>query len=343
MKVVVFRAPGAPLEIEDRPIPTPGDGEVLIRVDLCGVCASDLMAVDGLATDYSPPVVLGHEIAGRVVASRATGIDVGALVSVNPMVTCGVCSACRRDEAKYCRSLTGIGHDIDGGFSEYMLAPDALVSQGGLIVYPPDVEPERVLFTEPMGCVANAMAETPFRDTVAILGAGPIGLLFVQAAVLHGLRAYVIEPLAERRAVAERLGAEQTFDNSDESMSELIDATEGGADTVIMASDSPSALGLAFRCARRGGAINLFGLAPKGRTLTLDLEELHFSGHRIQASWAFSRASLAQARDWIADGSIDLSPFVTERYRLLQADAALGSARDRRGIKTVLECRAATA
>lgn len=337
MRAVVFHQAGRPLTLEERPTPTLNVGDVLLRVDLCGVCASDLMAIDGVVTDYSPPVVLGHEIAARVVESRDPSVAVGTATSVNPMISCDICPSCLRGEHKYCPELYGIGHDIDGGFADLMVVPRPLVEQGGLLTVDRDVSPERLMFVEPLGCVINALEDTPARGAMAILGAGPIGLLFAQLASARGARVLVVEPLPHRRDAAMNFGADLVVDATPDGVAALIDATDGGADTVIVATDHESALPTAFEAVRRGGAINFFGLAPAGRTITLELEQLHFQGHKISASWAFSRDSLRAARDMIQDGRIDLSPMVAERYPLDRTNEAVAAATARRGVKAVID------
>jgi threonine dehydrogenase-like Zn-dependent dehydrogenase len=325
------------LAVVDRPVPALEAGDVLLEVDLCGVCASDLMALDGVVTDYTPPVVLGHEIAARVVDSHAEGVAVGSRVSVYPMLTCGECVHCRRDQDKYCSRITGVGHDFDGGFSDYVRVPGELVARGGLIAVPPEIPPERLLFLEPLACVVLALDETPLGETVAVLGAGPIGLLFAQLLLRRGVRTFVVEPMAHRREVARSFGVEMTVAPDAAGYAALREATSGGSDTVIVATEGASALDGAFAAVRRGGALNFFGLAPKGRMLSLELEQLHFQGYRIQASWAFSRASFAAARQWIVEGRVDFAPLLTHRFPLSQANEAIAFARERKGVKVALD------
>ena len=221
------------------------------------------------------------------------------------------------------------------------IEPRPLVQQGGLLSVEGDVAPERLMFVEPLSCVINALTDTPARDTMAVLGAGPIGLLFTQLASSAGARVVVVEPLAHRREAAQAFGADLVVDATDEGVQALLDTTDGGADTVIVATDHESALTTAFEAVRRGGAINFFGLAPAGRTISLELEQLHFQGHRISASWAFSRDSLAAARDLIQADAIDLSPMPVALYGLEAAEEAVAAARDRRGAKAVIAPSAA--
>jgi L-iditol 2-dehydrogenase len=179
VKAAVFEQTGK-LSIRDKPIPKLAQGDVLIKVDLCGVCASDLAALNGDITDYSPPVVMGHELAGVVVDSQHSNVKVGERVTVNPMLSCGSCEYCHADLDKYCENIEGIGHDIDGGYADYMRMPKHGIDTGKLISVPQSISAEDLLFLEPLGCCLNAMRETIFDKSVAILGAGPIGLLFAQ-------------------------------------------------------------------------------------------------------------------------------------------------------------------
>ena len=336
MKAAVFEGTGK-LSIRDQPIPSLASGDVLVKIDLCGVCASDLAALKGDVTDYSPPVVMGHELAGVVVDSRHSDVKVGEKVTVNPMLSCGACEYCRADLDKYCENIEGIGHDIDGGYAEYMRMPKHGIDTGKLISVPVSISAEELLFLEPLGCCLNAMRETIFDKSVAILGAGPIGLLFAQLTKKTGLRTFVLEPLAHRREVAEKIGVESAIDITEERIAALIEATNGGVDTVISATtNNQRAIDLAFKVARRGGCINFFGLAPAGQEIRVNLEHFHYTGNKLMASWAFSRWSLSESRRMLIDQALDFAPLLTHRFPVDQAVEAFENARKQQGVKSVL-------
>ncbi len=336
MKAIVFEKIQQ-LRIHEKPIPTLTTGDVLIEIELCGICASDLAALRGDVSDYAPPVVMGHELAGIVVESRHPDVKIGERVTINPMLSCGVCPECQNDLDKYCNTIEGIGHDIDGGYAEYMRMPKHGVDTGKLIRVPDSVLPEALLFLEPLGCCLNAMRETLFKNTVAILGAGPIGLMFTQLAKRAGLTTYVFEPLAHRRAVAETLGADLTFDASPEAIAQLQDITRGGVDTVISSTtNNASVITLAFDIVRRGGCVNFFGLAPDGETLNINLEEFHYAGHKLMASWAFSRSSLEESRQHLIEKTLNFEPLLTDRFPIEQGLAAFDNAGAGLGVKTVI-------
>ena len=336
MKAAVFEGTGK-LSVQDKPIPELASGDVLIQVNLCGICASDLAALNGDITDYTPPVVMGHELAGVVVESQHPDVKIGEKVTVNPMISCGKCEYCRADLDKYCTNIEGIGHDIDGGYTEYVRMPKHGIDTGKLITVPDTISPEELIFLEPLGCCTNAMRETIFNKSVAILGAGPIGLLFTQLTKNAGLRTFVLEPLAHRREMAEKVGADATFDITSDEVERLIEVTKGGVDTVISATiNDQRAIDLAFKVVRRGGCVNFFGLAPAGQEIRMDLEHFHYLGYKLMASWAFSRWSLNESRRLIIDGAVDLSPFVTDRFSIDRAVEAFENARQGRGVKSVI-------
>lgn len=336
MKAIVFEKIQQ-LSVQDKPIPTLNAGDVLIQMELCGICASDLAALRGDVSDYAPPVVMGHELAGIIAESRHPDVKIGERVTVNPMLSCGSCVHCQNDQDKYCDSIEGIGHDIDGGYAEYMRMPKRGVDTGKLIRVPDTISPEELLFLEPLGCCLNAMQETIFQNTVAILGAGPIGLLFAQLTKQAGLATYVLDPLPHRRNIAKSIGADAAFDISSDDVTHLHEITHGGVDTVISATtNKTSVINLAFQIIRKGGCINFFGLAPEGEELCINLEEFHYTGHKLMASWAFSRASLEESRQLLLQEAINFKPLLTDRFPITQGLEAFDNAVAQRGVKTAL-------
>jgi len=335
MKAAVFQSIGR-LEIQDKPIPKLEDGDMLIDIVLCGICTSDLMALSGEVTDYTPPVVMGHEIAGRIIESRNDKVKAGIKVTVNPMISCGECYYCGHNLDKYCSNIYGIGHDIDGGYAEYMRMPKHAIDTDKLVIVPDDVTSEELIFLEPLACCINAIRDTDFKESVAILGAGTIGLVFLQLAKNKGLRTFTIEPLAYRREIAKEIGADYVVDLDKAQIDTAIDEMDGGADTVIVATNGRNTINLAFRVAKRGGFINFFGLFPKGDELRIELEELHFMGYKITASWAFSRWSFSEARKKIVAKELTLAPLLTHRFSIDDTKEAFENTRNRVGIKTAL-------
>lgn len=336
MKAVVFEKTNK-LSIQDLPTPKLDSGDVLIQMDLCGICASDIAALRGDVSDYDPPVVMGHELAGVVVESKHKEVRIGERVTVNPMMSCGVCIHCKNDQDKYCNSIEGIGHDINGGYAEYIRMPKHGIDTGKLIQVPKTMPPEELLFLEPLGCCISAMRETIFHETVAILGAGPIGLMFIQLAKRAGLATYVFEPLPHRRMIADAVGADATYDPIHENIEHLIEITQSGVDTVISATtNNTEVISLAYQVARKGGCINFFGLSAAATEMSINLEDFHYQGHKLMASWAFSRASLEESRQLLLQKAMNFRPLLTDRFTISEGLEAFDNAVAQRGIKTAL-------
>jgi len=335
MKTVVFAGTGEDLRVEEKPIPELQDGDVLVKVHLCGICTSDIMAQRGDATDYSPPVVLGHEIAGVIAETRNGRFSVGQKVSVDPVMSCGVCYYCRRGMSKFCPEIRGVGHDIDGGYAEYVRIPKKLADSDGLVAVPDEIPPEELVFLEPLACCLGAVREMPLQENLIILGTGPIGLLFLQLARRKGVRVIVTEPLAHRRAMAEQLGAFEVLDPSVQPVvPRILELTDGvGADAVIAATNDPSVVPQVFKMLRRGGYANFFGLFPRGTMIELDVEQFHYSGHKLLASWALTRKDTAEARNEIIDRWLVLEPILTGKFSLDQPMQAFNYVVQRTGLK----------
>ena len=339
MKTVVFKAPGENLITEEKPIPDLEVGDVLVKVDLCGICTSDISAQRGDATDYSPPVVLGHEIAGVIAETRNKRFSIGQKVSVDPVTSCGSCYYCKRGMNKLCPEICGIGHDMDGGYAEYVRIPKKLADNDGLVVLPDEVPPEEIVFLEALACCLGGIRETPLEDNIVILGAGPIGLLFLQLAKRKGVRTIITEPLAHRRSIAEKLGADEVLDPlSEPVIPKIKDLTGGlGADGVIAATNDPSVVPEVRKMLRRGGYANYFGIFPHDTKIILDSEDLHFSGHKILASWALNRKDTLQAQKEIAERWMNLEPILTGRFSLDQPMEAFNYVVQRTGLKAAFE------
>jgi L-iditol 2-dehydrogenase len=337
MKSIVFVEIGKDLIVQEKLIPVLNDGDVLVKVDLCGICTSDIMAWRGDATDYTPPVVLGHEIAGTIAESRNKGFSIGQKVSVDPVISCGSCYYCRRNLQKFCREICGIGHDIDGGYAEYVRIPKKLADSDGLIVVPDDVPAEEIVFLEPLATCLGALREMPLGDNLVIMGAGPIGLLFLQLAKRNGTRVIISEPLAHRREVARLLGADDIIDSMSDDVPQIIrDLTKGvGADSVITATNNPVVIPDVFKMLRRGGYANLFGLFPSNTKVEIDVEQLHFSGHKVMASWAMTRQDTADAQKEIAKRWLNIKPILTGLFPLDKPMEAINYVMERKGLKAV--------
>lgn len=264
MRHAVFTGLGA-LEVTEAPTPAPTDREVLIRVEASGVCGTDRSFFAGSRT-VTPPIVLGHEYSGTVVecGSAVTSLTPGSRVVVDPNIPCGLCASCRRGAVNLCQRMVTLGITNPGGYAEFSCVPETNAYR-----IPDALSFEEATFTEPLACAVRAIgrADVQLGDTVAVLGAGPLGLLLTQLARLRGAsRTMVSSASAERRALALRLGADVAIDATDPEATheETMARTHGlGADVVIEASGQSATAQRALSLVRPGGTVLLFGCCPQ--------------------------------------------------------------------------------
>jgi (R,R)-butanediol dehydrogenase / meso-butanediol dehydrogenase / diacetyl reductase len=260
VRAAVYTAPGK-VDITTVPDATPvGSDDVVVRVERCGICGSDLRALAvPPEMDYEPGVVIGHEFVGEVVDARGqAGVRDGDRVAVLPNIPCRRCHYCRAGRVNLCTDFTHLGAMRDGGAAQL-----AAVPAGMLHALPEGLDWETAALTEPLACVLNGTRRAGFHPgaPTLILGAGPIGLLFLAVAKLAGAGPIVVsEPHAERRAWAARQGADVVCDPTSEPLAEVVaHATEGiGAEIAIDAVGS--LLGDAVAAVRKGGRVLVFGL-----------------------------------------------------------------------------------
>lgn len=319
------------MRIERLAIPEPVGREVLLRIAACGICATDLHLLDGSIPLYKPPRVLGHEMAGTVVAvgPDVTTLEVGAYVAVDPNIPCGACFFCREAQPYMCPNRTS----TIGGFAEYHLVPEQTAFR-----LPDGVPVELGALAEPLSCCVHAFELAPTRPggTIAIVGAGTIGLLLTQLARRSGASLVAIsEPDPERRALAARLGADLTIDPRAEDPKERLLAVTGGigVDCAFEAVGSAVTARAAISLPRRGGTVVLVGVAPDDAEITLRPYEIFERELTIRASF-IRTYEFRRAVELLA--VLDVEPLLGRRFPLPEIHAAFENAANRGGIKTLV-------
>jgi threonine 3-dehydrogenase len=309
--------PGA--ELVERPIPEPAEHEVQLRMEATSICGTDyhLYSWDPWAREVlTPPIVLGHELAGRVVGigRGVTRVREGDLVGVESHLFDWTCTQCRAGNMHLCRNLRVIGAHVDGGFAEYMVIPEAnAIESNGL-------DPAVVALQEPMGNAVHAAFVEPIEGrSVAVTGCGPIGLLSVGIAKAAGASLVVAtdtEPY--RLELARKMGADLVFVAGAEDLVEQVLAATGGdgVDVVLEMSGAAAALTAAVRFVTRGGRVSLLGIF--GRPVTVDLSDdviqrglrlYGVYGRRIYQTWE-------RTQELLRSGRLDVSPIITHRFDL---------------------------
>ena len=323
MKAIYYPAWDS-LELREVPSPSPEAGEVVVRVRAVGICGSELHGFKIHAPRRTPPLILGHEFAGEVTALGAgvTGYRPGDRVAVNSTISCGTCPACMDGDPHVCPTAEVYGTKRPGGFAEYVAAPVST-----LLPIPDGLSMLQASLMEPLGNGVHAvsMLRQRFPGTVAIFGAGTIGLFAMQAAQRAGAgRLAAIDVSPARLAVAEGLGAERTFNaKKDDVLAGLAEFSAGrGVDVAFDAVGAATTRDLAVRSVRKGGECVWLGLHDDATTVAgLDI----VLGERtIYGSFAVRPSDLRTALGLLAAGRIRLDPWVksfplTDGVRVFQA------------------------
>jgi (R,R)-butanediol dehydrogenase/meso-butanediol dehydrogenase/diacetyl reductase len=327
MQALRWHAP-RDVRLEQVPPPAATAGEVVVAVAACGLCGSDLHEyLHGPVyiprqphplTGLMPPVTLGHEFSGRVVevGPRVTRIRAGDRVAVNPCLVCGECRWCRSARPNHCAKLATIGLSRNGA-----LAPLVAVPEYGCHVLPAGVSDEQGATVEPLSVAVHACrrARLSNGERVAIIGAGPIGLLVLQVArARRAAWVAVVEPREDRRALARALGADAVLDPGEGDPASAIAALTDGAraDVTFECVGSPAAFAAAFRAAGKGGRVALVGLVPEAVTANALLIVAHEK--EIIGSSAYVD-EFPDAIDLLARGQVRIDSLVTARVPLERA------------------------
>jgi L-iditol 2-dehydrogenase len=332
MRVSLLHSPGE-VTLAERPVPRPGEGEVLVRVASVGVCGSDVHYYrHGRIARYvvREPLVLGHEAGGTVVAvGEGVPADrVGQRVALEPGVPCGRCGQCRTGRYNLCADVRFFATPpVDGAFAEYVVldagfahpVPDSLSDDAAGLIEPLSV-----------GVWACRKAGISAGDSVLVAGAGAVGLLTAQVAAAAGATRIVVTDVAEERlAVASRFGATETVNTADGDLAHL----DGQMDAFVDCSGAPAAVAQGLPAVRGGGRVVLVGMGADEVSVPVGL----LQGRELTVTGTFRYANTYPAAiALVAAGRVDLDALVTGRYGLADAEEALRAAGAPGTIKAVV-------
>jgi len=335
MKAMVLRAP-SDLVLDEVARPQPGPGQVLVRVTHSGVCGTDYKIYNG-SIKVSYPLIPGHEMAGEIVdidsymgrVQPSTGstrggpgdLRTGDRVIIDPETYDGTCFYCQKGLTNLCPNGTLIGRDVNGGFAEYLLVPESQIFRL------PDSVDDR---TAPMiqvltTCLhAQRQVDTFPGDTVAVIGLGVTGQLHVQLAKARGARVIGITRSAEKRAMAEKLGADVTIAGGDNVIEQLRELTEGrGADLTIETTGVLKQLEHSVHMTRFGGKVLMFGIytAKEG---ALPFYDLYFKEVSLISARVAKPEDYTACIALVERGQVKLDPLVSDVMPLGELKAAIG-------------------
>jgi threonine dehydrogenase-like Zn-dependent dehydrogenase len=321
MRAVVCVPDGC--EVTDVPDPHPATGEVVVQVDACGLCGSDVHAVEyGMAR---PGHILGHEFGGHIVAvgDGVTGWRTGQPVAVNPLGSCGRCRACGNGLPFRCAAVPNLGVSAPGAYAEYVAVP-----QGQLTSLPPEVPAELGAHAEPLAVALQAVTNAGVRpgDDVLVYGVGTIGLNVIMALRLAGAGRIVAAGRSPgRRAAAAAAGADEVFDTRETGVREHADqhAERHGHRfaAVLECSAAPGAVAEALDVLEPGGVCVEVALTPE--SVPVPLGRLVGEGLRLAGSCAFTYEAYRAAVEHVVAGRVPVGALISERVSLADTPSAL--------------------
>jgi L-iditol 2-dehydrogenase len=297
------------------PMPVPQAGEVLVKVEACGICGTDRHLLHG-EFPSRPPVTLGHEFSGTVVGCGAgVSIPEGTRVTCDPNTWCGNCDACRRGRVNLCQNNVATGLGRDGGFAEYCAFPAHKAH-----ALPADLDPRYGAFCEPLACTIHGIDTGAPRagERVVILGGGVIGMLALQLCALAGAEVMLLTRSQAKRALGLSLGAAHAAPTRDAAR----EVWPNGADLVVECAGVAETVEMAPTLARSGGRVVILGVLAKGQKVAIEPFDLLF--REVQFLSAFINPfTQGRAVDLIAAGRIKVAPLISRTLPLAEAAAAI--------------------
>jgi len=312
MEAAQIEAPGK-ARVIDSAKPVAGSDDVLIEVAAAGICGTDLHIFRG---EYEAiyPLIPGHEFSGTVAAigENVTRYKVGDRVTADPNIPCGRCPACQRNEPNQCEKLAAIGVTRNGGFAQYVTAPEGNVFSIG------DLSFAQAALIEPLACVVWGLKRVQVQpgDSVLIFGAGPMGCLLLQAIKHSGATTIVItDSVPWRLEQAAALGATDTVLADSHQAERLKALVPAGYNVVVDATGLPRVVEQTFSYARARGKVWLFGVCPPGATATFIPYDIFRKDLTIIGSFAVNR-TFQESIALIQSGAVQVEPLISHRLPL---------------------------
>ena len=323
MDAAVYKGAGA-VAVESIPVPKIGAGELLIRVETCGICHTDLKKIE--YNLLPPPRIYGHETAGVVAAvgEGVTKYQPGDRVIVFHHIPCGKCFYCSKKLYAQCPVYKKVGvtagyEPAGGGFSQYVRAMDWIVERG-VEKIPEGVSFDQACFVEPVNtCVKGAHLVDPQPgDVVVVLGQGPIGLIFTMIVARSGARILATDGMASRRALSQQFGAEVAFDPRDAELDKRVRAmTEGrGADLVIIAASAKGIVEQAVACSRPGARILLFAQTSHQERIEVSGADICVGERVLMGAYSASVDLQKESADLVFSGALPVEKLISHRFPL---------------------------
>jgi len=327
MKAVLKKERAVGFVIEDVPMPSIGDDEILVKVEVASICGTDVHIYDWnewAQNRISPPLIVGHEFAGVVVdkGKEVKRVNIGDFVSAETHIYCNHCDMCLMNHREVCRNLKILGVDTNGAFAEYVSIPERVAW-----VNPKEIPHRFTSIQEPLGnAVDTVLAEDVSGKTVLVTGAGPIGLLAIGVARVFGATKIIASDLSNYHLeLAKKMGADVVINPKEQNLREVVlSETHGlGVDVALEMSGAKSALHDALALTKFLGRVSLLGLFDNGVEINLTddvifkkLRIYGITGRRIFETWQI-------VSDLLASRRLDVSPVITHEFKLEEVEKGI--------------------
>jgi L-iditol 2-dehydrogenase len=338
MRAAVYRGVND-VRVETVPVPVDrdgglGHGEVLVRIDTCGICGTDLKKIH--SGSHAAPRIFGHEMAGTIalVGEGVAGFEVGDRVMAYHHIPCGECYYCRKGTFAQCETYKKVGctagfAPAGGGFAEYIRVMDWIVESGGLVRVPDDIPFEQAAFIEPVNTCFKAvrLLELKPDETVLVMGQGPIGILLAALARRTGATVLTSDLYPERHRVAAKFGLDHPLDARGDVVAAAKAATEGrGADVALVAVGADALIRTAMDAVRPGGRVMLFASTQHGEA-PFDPAAVCMDEKTLMGSYSAAVTINEEVAELVfagyRDGSFDLTQLISHRFPLEKAVEAI--------------------
>lgn len=333
------------IRLDDIPVPTINEDEILLKVDAAAVCGTDIrMWQNGYTgVDEEHPRVLGHEFGGTIVevGKNVKFYEKGMKVALAPNMGCGICDRCVAGQPHLCDNYRAFGINMDGAFAEYVRVPKEAIVYGNLMVMPEGVTAEEAAVNEPLSCAYNGSLKCNIKpgEYVLVVGAGPIGIMHAMLAKMAGAAKVMMNDLsAERLAECEKIIPGIVTYSGDDLSGFVKEQTRGkGLDVAITACPVPAVQAAMLPLMNYGGRVNFFGGIPASKQpVPIDTNLVHYKELFLTGSTRASICQFRQTLDFVSEGLIDIKSIITGHYDIKDILVAFDNAKAAKGLKNVI-------
>lgn len=329
--------------VDEVPIPTISDDEILLKVRAASICGTDVRMYKNGYEDVNEdnPLIIGHEFAGDIAAvgKNITGYHIGQKVAVAPNIGCGTCDLCVSGNTQLCENFDAFGITIDGGFAEYVRIPSNAIRQGNISLLDSEISYQESALVEPLSCVYNGQKLTGIHpgDDILIIGMGPIGLMHIMVAKLFGAGKIFVNDLSnERMAKAKELFTDVIVLDGD-IKGKLQKYTGRGVDVCIIAAPAAAAQIQSLSYMNMNGRLLFFGGLPKDKeNVMINTNLIHYKQLSIHGCTKQSVSEYRLCAKLVNDKRIPLGLIMSDTYRIDEFPKAMENAAAARGLKHVI-------